>query len=72
MMVVLGGIGTLWGGVLGAGAGRPARGLAVARPGSRRSAWSPAAIFVVIVLVFRRGIWGSVAALAHRLAARRR
>lgn len=29
-------------------------------------------IFVLVVVLLRRGIWGSVAAVAHRLAARRR
>ena len=71
IVVVLGGIGTLWGGVLGAAlvvrledwlsfSGFEAIGLVTG------------GIFVVVVLLFRRGIWGSVAALAHRLAARRR
>ncbi|WP_406068255.1 branched-chain amino acid ABC transporter permease [Micromonospora sp. NBC_01638] len=71
IVVVLGGIGTLWGGVLGAGivvrledwlsfSGFEAIGLVTG------------GIFVLVVVLFRRGIWGSVAALAHRLAARRR
>ncbi|MET7710164.1 branched-chain amino acid ABC transporter permease [Micromonospora sp. NPDC005413] len=71
IVVVLGGIGTLWGGVLGAGivvrledwlsfSGFEAIGLVTG------------GIFVLVVVLFRRGIWGSAAALAHRLAARRR
>ncbi|MEH1169237.1 branched-chain amino acid ABC transporter permease [Micromonospora sp. CPCC 205539] len=71
IVVVLGGIGTLWGGVLGAGivvrledwlsfSGFEAIGLVTG------------GIFVLVVVLFRRGVWGSVAALARRLAARRR
>ncbi|WP_423791086.1 branched-chain amino acid ABC transporter permease [Micromonospora cathayae] len=71
IVVVLGGIGTLWGGVLGAAvlvrledwlsfSGFEAIGLVTG------------GIFVVVVLVFRRGIWGSVAALAVRWRTRRR
>ena len=69
MMVVLGGIGTLWGGVRRRGAGGPAGGLAVHGRLRRRSAWSPARIFVVVVLLFRRGIWGTA---RHLLLVRRR
>jgi branched-chain amino acid transport system permease protein len=71
IVVVLGGIGTLWGGVLGAGivvrledwlsfSGFEAIGLVTG------------GIFVLVVVLFRRGIWGSAAALARRLVARRR
>ncbi|MDG4780553.1 branched-chain amino acid ABC transporter permease [Micromonospora sp. WMMD961] len=71
IVVVLGGIGTLWGGVLGAGivvrledwlsfSGFEAIGLVTG------------GIFVLVVVLFRRGIWGSVAALVQRLAVRRR
>ncbi|GAB3958602.1 branched-chain amino acid ABC transporter permease [Micromonospora vulcania] len=71
IVVVLGGIGTLWGGVLGAAivvrledwlsfSGFEAIGLVTG------------GIFVLVVVLFRRGLWGSAAALAHRLAARRR
>jgi branched-chain amino acid transport system permease protein len=58
MMVVLGGIGTLWGGVIGAG-------LVVAlndylsTAGFGEVGIVTGSIFVVIVLVFRRGIWGT-------------
>ncbi|MER7891308.1 branched-chain amino acid ABC transporter permease [Micromonospora sp. NPDC094482] len=70
IVVVLGGIGTLWGGVLGAAivvrledwlsfSGFEAIGLVTG------------GIFVLVVLLFRRGIWGSAAALARRWMARR-
>ncbi|MDG4825528.1 branched-chain amino acid ABC transporter permease [Asanoa sp. WMMD1127] len=69
VMVVLGGIGTLWGGVLGAGllvrledwlsfSGFEAVGLVTG------------GLFVVVVLVFRRGIWGTAADLLRRRARR--
>ncbi|WP_116071366.1 branched-chain amino acid ABC transporter permease [Asanoa ferruginea] len=65
VMVVLGGIGTLWGGVLGAGllvrledwlsfAGFESVGLVTG------------GLFVVVVLVFRRGLWGTAADLLRR------
>ncbi|GIF63559.1 branched-chain amino acid ABC transporter permease [Asanoa ishikariensis] len=65
VMVVLGGIGTLWGGVLGAGllvrledwlsfSGFEAVGLVTG------------GLFVVVVLVFRRGLWGTAADLLRR------
>jgi branched-chain amino acid transport system permease protein len=65
VMVVLGGIGTLWGGVLGAAllvrledwlsfSGFEAVGLVTG------------ALFVVVVLVFRRGLWGTAADLLRR------
>ena len=67
MMVVLGGIGTLWGGVIGAG-------LIVAlndylsTAGFAEVGIVTGTIFVVIVLVFRRGIWGTARHLARRRA----
>ncbi|MFC7545332.1 branched-chain amino acid ABC transporter permease [Plantactinospora sp. GCM10030261] len=71
IMVVLGGIGTLWGGVLGAAllvrledwlsfSGFDTIGLVTGT------------IFVLAVLLFRRGLWGTAADLARRYAARRR
>jgi branched-chain amino acid transport system permease protein len=63
MMVVLGGIGTLWGGVIGAG-------LIVelddylATAGFEETGIITGAVFVVAVLVFRRGIWGTATWLA--------
>jgi branched-chain amino acid transport system permease protein len=70
IVVVLGGIGTLWGGVIGAVilvwledrlsvAGFTLVGLITG------------AIFVVVVLAFRRGVWGAVRALFHRERRRR-
>jgi len=70
IVVVLGGIGTLWGGVVGAAmlvrledwlsySGFSAVGLVTG------------ALFVVVVLLFRQGIWGTGAALARRLRRRR-
>ena len=70
MMVVLGGIGTLWGGVIGAG-------LIVAlndylsTAGFAEVGIVTGTIFVVIVLVFRRGIWGTARHLARRRATAR-
>ena len=67
MMVVLGGIGTLWGGVIGAA-------LVVAlndylsTAGFAEVGIVTGTIFVVIVLVFRRGIWGTARHLARRRA----
>ncbi|GLW66721.1 branched-chain amino acid ABC transporter permease [Actinomadura rubrobrunea] len=66
MMVVLGGIGTLWGGALGAA-------LIVelndrlATAGFEETGIITGAIFMLVVLVFRRGIWGTV---RHLLASR--
>jgi branched-chain amino acid transport system permease protein len=67
MMVVLGGIGTLWGGAVGAG-------LVVAlndwlsTSGFQEVGIVTGTIFVVVVLVFRRGIWGTARHLATRRA----
>ncbi|HEX6967819.1 MAG TPA: branched-chain amino acid ABC transporter permease [Micromonosporaceae bacterium] len=70
IVVVLGGIGTLWGGVLGAA-------LLVrledwlSFSGFQAVSLATGAIFVLVVLLFRRGIWGTTAALVgRRLAAR--
>ncbi len=66
MMTVLGGMGTLWGGIVGAAL------LLLLR--DWLSTWTDAwgvitgAIFVLVVLGFRRGIWGSV---VHNLNIRR-
>jgi branched-chain amino acid transport system permease protein len=66
MMVILGGIGTLWGSVVGA--------LLVVLLRDWLSSWTDAwgvvtgTIFVAIVLGFRRGLWGTLAGL---LASRR-
>jgi branched-chain amino acid transport system permease protein len=69
MMVVLGGIGTLWGGTVGAAlvvlledylstAGFDGIGLVTG------------AVFIVVVLLFRRGIWGTARQLGQRWAMR--
>ncbi|MEU6038190.1 branched-chain amino acid ABC transporter permease [Actinomadura sp. NPDC047616] len=66
MMVVLGGIGTLWGGAVGAA-------LIVelndrlATAGFQETGIITGAIFMVVVLVFRRGLWGTT---RHLLASR--
>ncbi|GIG56636.1 branched-chain amino acid ABC transporter permease [Longispora fulva] len=60
MMVVLGGIGTLWGGVLGAG-------LVVQLEDYLSTAQFngpgivTGSVFVLVVLLFRKGLWGTVA-----------
>ncbi len=65
IVVVLGGIGTLWGSVLGAGLlVRLEDWLAFA--GFEQIGLVTGAIFVVVVLLFRRGIWGTVARLVRR------
>ncbi len=72
LITVLGGIGTLWGGPIGAG-------LVVtledrlASSGFEGIGIITGAIFVLIVLLFRHGIWGTARNLiVSRLAARRR
>jgi branched-chain amino acid transport system permease protein len=71
MMVVLGGIGTLWGGAVGAA-------LVVllndylSTAGFQEVGIVTGTIFVVVVLVFRRGIWGTARHLARTRAAARR
>jgi branched-chain amino acid transport system permease protein len=65
VLVVLGGIGTLWGGIVAAG-------LTVRLQDylSLRHFAAPdlilGTVFVIVVLVFRRGIWGTAAKLLHR------
>ncbi|WP_238012213.1 branched-chain amino acid ABC transporter permease [Dactylosporangium sp. AC04546] len=65
VLVVLGGIGTLWGGVVGAA-------LVVnledqlSQAGFTLIGLVTGGIFVVVVLLFRRGIWGTVAQLLRR------
>lgn len=72
IVVVLGGIGTLWGGVLGAAL------LVRLEDWLSFSGFSAVSLvtgglFVLVVLLFRRGIWGTADALAHRwLWSRRR
>ncbi|MGW5667738.1 branched-chain amino acid ABC transporter permease [Micromonospora sp. NPDC003776] len=70
IVVVLGGIGTLWGGVIGAA-------LLVrledwlSFSGFEQVGLVTGTIFVLAVLLFRKGIWGTAVALAQRWATRR-
>jgi branched-chain amino acid transport system permease protein len=59
MMVVLGGIGTLWGGAFGAALIVELNDY-LATAGFQEIGLVTGTIFVVIVLVFRRGVWGTV------------
>jgi branched-chain amino acid transport system permease protein len=65
IMVVLGGIGTLWGALLGAGVV-----VELEDALSQASLTSPGLItggvFVLTVLLFRRGVWGTVAEVFRR------
>jgi branched-chain amino acid transport system permease protein len=58
MMVVLGGIGTLWGGAIGAGLVVTLNDY-LSTAGFQEVGIVTGTIFVVVVLVFRRGIWGT-------------
>ncbi|MEV6814895.1 branched-chain amino acid ABC transporter permease [Micromonospora sp. NPDC051296] len=71
IVVVLGGIGTLWGGVLGAAILVRLEDW-LSYSGFETIGLVTGSIFVLVVLLFRRGIWGSVAALAQRWRVRRR
>ena len=68
LMTVLGGIGTLWGGVVGAF-------LAVLLADSLASSGFDGiglvtgSVFVLVVLLFRRGVWGTVRHSGHAAAA---
>jgi len=67
VVVVLGGIGTLWGGVLAAGlVVRLEDVLSLAH--FEEVGLVTGGIFVVVVLVFRRGIWGTASGLLRRFA----
>jgi branched-chain amino acid transport system permease protein len=70
MMTVLGGIGTLWGGLVGAALILWLRDWLA----TWTDAWGviTGAIFILIVLSFRRGLWGTVAQLLSTPRARRR
>ena len=70
VVVVLGGIGTLWGGVIGAGLVVALKDqLSVA--GFAEVGLITGGIFVVVVLLFRRGLWGTAADLLKRARRRR-
>lgn len=68
LMTVLGGIGTLWGGVVGAGFIVVLEDY-MASSGFEGIGIVTGSVFVVIVLLFRRGIWGTV---SHGLRERSR
>jgi branched-chain amino acid transport system permease protein len=68
VMNILGGVGTLWGPVLGAGIIVVLEDY-LATAGIDAIGVITGAMFVVTVLVFRRGIWGTA---RHLLRARRR
>jgi len=65
IVVVLGGIGTLWGGVLGAGAVIWLKD-ALSVAGFAEVGLVTGLLFVVVVLLFRRGIWGTASHLLSR------
>jgi branched-chain amino acid transport system permease protein len=62
MMVVLGGIGTLWGGAVGAALIVQLNDY-LATAGFQETGIVTGAIFILVVLLFRRGIWGTAQAL---------
>jgi branched-chain amino acid transport system permease protein len=66
VMTILGGIGTLWGPVVGSAVVLLLRDYLSTSP--IKDAWGvvTGAIFIVIVLGFRRGIWGTLLELMHR------
>lgn len=68
IMTILGGMGTLWGAVLGSGIIVQLEDY-LATAGIDAIGVITGGIFVLTVLVFRRGIWGTV---AHLIASRRR
>jgi branched-chain amino acid transport system permease protein len=71
MMVVLGGIGTLWGGVIGAGLIVELNDY-LATAGFAEIGIVTGTVFVLTVLIFRRGIWGTARHLLAVRAGRRR
>jgi branched-chain amino acid transport system permease protein len=70
MMVVLGGIGTLWGGAIGAFLIVELNDY-LATAGFEETGIVTGTVFAVTVLVFRRGIWGTVRFGVARLSSRR-
>jgi branched-chain amino acid transport system permease protein len=66
VVVVLGGIGTLWGGVLAAGLVVRLEDL-LSLAHFEEVGLVTGGIFVAVVLVFRKGIWGTAASLLRRL-----
>lgn len=70
MMVVLGGIGTLWGGAIGAFLIVELNDY-LATAGFEETGIVTGTVFALTVLIFRRGIWGTVRLAAERLSAPR-
>ncbi|MEU8248081.1 branched-chain amino acid ABC transporter permease [Nonomuraea sp. NPDC048916] len=70
MIVVLGGIGTLWGSVVGAALVVQLEDY-LATAGFQEIGIVTGTVFVLVVLVFRAGIWGTVANLLRAREARR-
>ncbi|MFB4318001.1 branched-chain amino acid ABC transporter permease [Actinomadura sp. 21ATH] len=68
MMVVLGGIGTLWGGVLGAALIVQLHDY-LATAGFQETGIVTGSIFILVVLLFRKGVWGTARALLSRRTA---
>lgn len=62
LIAVLGGIGTLWGGVIGAGLLITLEDW-LASSGFQGIGIITGAVFIVVVLAFRKGIWGTVSAV---------
>ena len=71
MMVVLGGIGTLWGGAIGAFLIVELNDY-LATAGFEETGIVTGTVFALTVLIFRRGIWGTVAWLLTSVRARAR
>jgi branched-chain amino acid transport system permease protein len=71
LMVVLGGIGTLWGPALGAALVVQLEDY-LATAGFVGIDMVVGAVFVVVVLLFRKGVWGTVAGWLERWSERRR
>jgi branched-chain amino acid transport system permease protein len=67
MMVILGGIGTLWGGAIGAALVVQLQDF-LATAGFEETGIVTGSIFIVVVLLFRRGMWGTA---RHLLASQR-
>lgn len=70
MMVVLGGIGTLWGGAIGAALVVELNDY-LATAGFQETGIITGAIFILVVLLFRRGVWGTAATVLAKRTARR-
>ncbi|MEV4004532.1 branched-chain amino acid ABC transporter permease [Actinomadura sp. NPDC049753] len=71
MMVVLGGIGTLWGGAIGAALIVELNDY-LATAGFEETGIITGAIFIVVVLLFRRGVWGTARDLVAARTSRAR